>query len=312
MPSGGSEEDGLLALLPGETHVGLQVNIGGGIAALRALEGALETQAGQRLLQADLVARETRITLGQLPAELRSLVKRVVVFGPRDLAQQLSDELELRLEALGLKIELAGGYGSSDFGVTLPPGVSVSPSFSLAARPLAGKPALLEFLPPKVSTWQQMANRYATGRWRTIGLAAAAAVILVGGAFVIQQWRLMKLQSAWRDMEAQVHDLEDTQQRIRQFRPWFDESVRTLSILRQMTTAFPEDGAVSAKTVEIRDPNNVSCSGSARDNASLYRALEKLRAAGNVADLKVVRIQGRSPLQFTFDFHWVEGVANAN
>ncbi|MBU6401224.1 MAG: hypothetical protein KGS61_12980, partial [Verrucomicrobia bacterium] len=34
-------DDGVLALAIGETHVGLQVTAGGGIAALRALEGAL-------------------------------------------------------------------------------------------------------------------------------------------------------------------------------------------------------------------------------------------------------------------------------
>ena len=38
----------------------------------------------------------------------------------------------------------------------------------------------------------------------------------------------------------------------------------------------------------------------------------KLRDAGNVADLKVNRIQGKSPMQFTFDFRWVEGGGHAN
>ena len=35
---------------------------------------------------------------------------------------------------------------------------------------------------------------------------------------------------------------------------------------------------------------------------ALLRAL-----AGGVSDLKVNQIRGKSPMQFTFDFHWNEG-----
>ena len=116
----------------------------------------------------------------------------------------------------------------------------------------------------------------------------------------------------WADMQVKVGELETMQQKIRQYRPWFDESLRSLSILRQLTMSFPEDGVVTAKTVEIRDANLVTCTGTARDNASLLRTLGKLRDAGNVSDLKVDRIQGKSPIQFTFDFRWVEGGNHAN
>jgi hypothetical protein len=303
---------GVMAFLPGEAQVGLQITSGGGIAALRTLEGAFEQQGTQRVLRADVVARETRITLGQLPAELRSDLRRVRVFGPRDQAQPLADELELRLEAMGLKVELADGYDARQFGVTLPAGAPVSAAFSLAGRHLAGKPATLEFLPPKVRAWQQAASRYLSGKYRTVGAVAAAASVLIGGAFLLQQWQLARLQATWQAMQKQVRELEATQQRIRQYRPWFDETARTMSILRQLTAAFPEDGAVTAKTVEIRDPNTVSCTGVARDNASLLRTLDKLRASSSVADIKVDRLQGRSPMQFTFDFRWVEGGAHAN
>ncbi len=113
-------------------------------------------------------------------------------------------------------------------------------------------------------------------------------------------------------MQAKVHELETFQQQIRKFRPWFDESLRSMSILKQLTSAFPEDGVVYAKTVEIRDPNTVTCSGIARDNQSWLRTYERLRAVEGVTDLKVDRIQGKSPVQFTFDFHWVEGGKHAN
>src|SRR5205823_3538671 len=104
--------------------------------------------------------------------------------------------------------------------------------------------------------------------------AAVALIFLVGCLFLFQQWQLMRLRSQWGAMAQKVHDLDGIQQEIRQFRPWYDDSLRGLSILRQLTTAFPEDGVVSAKTLEIRDLSTVMCSGAARDNQSLLKTLE--------------------------------------
>jgi Tfp pilus assembly protein PilN len=113
-------------------------------------------------------------------------------------------------------------------------------------------------------------------------------------------------------MSAKAKELDGLQQQIRQYRPWFDDSFRSLAILRQLTTAFPEDGAVTAKTVEIHEGNVVNCSGTARDNAALLRTLSQLRAADGVTGLKVDQIRGKSPMQFTFDFHWGKGGGNEN
>jgi Tfp pilus assembly protein PilN len=113
-------------------------------------------------------------------------------------------------------------------------------------------------------------------------------------------------------MKIRVTELETTQAKIKQYRPWFDESARSLSILRQLTQSFPEDGVVTAKTIEMREGNVVTCTGTAKDMNSLLAVQKKLSASGNVADVKLNRIQGKSPMQFTFDFRWVEGGAHAN
>ena len=311
-PTDNDPSVGSLALAIGENHIDMQITCGGGVAALRALEGALETEGGRALLHADVVTRETRITLGQLPSGLTETVRRVRIFGPPDLAQELVEELEVRLEATGLKVESVAAYSANEFGVQLPTDAPVSRAFSLAARHLAGGGAPLEFLRPRITPWRQLATRYSSSRLRMAGATAGAVALLVGISFLIQQWQLTRLGSRWRAMSAKVAELDGFQQQIRQYRPWFDDSFRCLSILRQLTMAFPEDGVVSAKTLEIRDVNVVTCSGIARDNAALLKTLSQLRAANNVTDFKVDQIRGKSPMQFTFDFHWNEGVKNAN
>jgi len=305
--------NGVMALAIGESHAGLQITCGGAIAALRTLEGAVEVEGSRRRLHADLVAREARITLGQLPAELRDAVRRVRVFGPRELAQQLADELELRLEPMGLKIELVSRYSADEFGLQLPAETPISAATSLAAARLAGRKAALEFLPPKITAWQQLGTRYSSGKLRTVSLIGGSILILVAGAFAFQQWQLMRYRSQWAAMASQARELGALQDQIVQYRPWFDDSFRALAIMRQLTAAFPEDGVVSAKTLEIRDLNTVTCTGTTRDNKALIDALGRLRASENISDLRVTSIRGsKPPLQFSFDFHWNKGATSEN
>lgn len=309
-PASSEPSKGVLALLIGETGVALQVSSGGGVAAMRTLEGALELEGGKRTIQSAVVAREVRITLGQLPDEIRSTMTGIRVFGPRDMAQALADELELRFEPAGLKVEVVTRYSPGEHGIQIPSETPVSGALSLAARRLADRPSEFDFLPPHVSVLRQLIGKYSSGKLRTAGGIAAAAVLLIGGMFLFQEFQIMNLNSQWQKMAPRVHELEAVQAKTRMFRPWYDESNRTMTILKEITTAFPEDGVVSAKTVEIRDAGTVTCTGVARDNSSLLRTLERLQAGTHVSDLRVSQIRGRAPMQFTFDFHWNEGGKN--
>ncbi|HWW02219.1 MAG TPA: hypothetical protein VNZ64_21135 [Candidatus Acidoferrum sp.] len=312
-PAGAGSAAGVLALALGESHVGLQITSGGGVASLRALEGALELEGGRRVLHADLVAREARITLGQLPAELREAVRGIRVFGPRDLAQRLADEVELRLEPMGLKAEPVTRYATTEFGVHLPADAAVGPAFSLAAGRLAGHPATFELLPPRVTPWQQMAARYSSGKLRTTLTAAGAVALVVGGVFFFQQCQLWSVEAQWRKMAPAVTQLEAINKQINQYRPWYDETVKGLTLLRCLTQAFPEDGSVTAKTVEIRDLNIVTCTGTARNYQVLLQTVQRLRANPQVRDANLGPARGQSPaLQFSFSFAWNEGGKNAN
>jgi len=311
-PPNAGPADGVLALAIGEDNIDLQLTCGGGVGALRALEGALEIEGTRKLLHSDVVAREVRITLGQLPSDLRETMRGVRIFGSADLGGELANEIEAPLAAMGLTVEVITAYSPGEFGVELPPRATVSRAFSFGARYLARQGTLFEFLPPKIAPWQKLAARYSSSRLRMAGATAAAVALLVAGLFLIQQWQLSRLRSRWGAMSQKVDELDGLQQQIRQYRPWFDRSFPSLSVLRELTLAFPEDGVVSAKTVEIRDANTVTCSGTARDNAVLLRTLTQLRAASGVTGLKVDQIRGKSPMQFTFDFQWGKGGGNAN
>ena len=306
---GAKKSDGVLALAIGEGNVGLQITTGG-VAALRALEGAVENEGGRRSLLASVVAREARVTLGQLPAGLRAAVKHIRIFGPRDLAQQLADEMELKFEPMGLKVEVVSAYAPDEFGVTLPPEATLSPAFSLAARCLTEDRPAFEFLPPKPTLIEQFIAKYSSGRLRTTGAIAAGVAVIILGLFLIQQIQLWRLRSQWSHMAAKVTELQGIQDQIRFYRPWYDDSFRTLSILRQLTLAFPEDGVVTAKSIEIRDGGStVSCSGNARDIASLLAMQAKLRMMTGVTDVHITQQRGKSPMQFTFDFKYGNGGA---
>ncbi len=312
-PPHAEASQGVLALAIGETQVGLQITTAGGIASLRTLEGVLETEAGQKQLRADVLARETRITLAQLPPEIRSTVRAIRVFGPRELAQQLADEIELRLEALELDVQVVASYSPNDFGVQLPAGVPVSPALSLAAQYVAGQQLDLEFLPPHVSPWQEYAAKYSSGKWQQAGLAAGAVGLLVGGAFLVQQIQIWRLEAQWSKFKKPAAELAALNDQIKKYRLWFDESIRGLSILRAVTEAFPEDSSVTAKTIEIRDLTTVTCTGTARDQRELLKTLERLRNLPQTQQVSPGPSRGQPPtMQFTFNLIWNEGGRSGN
>jgi hypothetical protein len=265
------------------------------------------------VLHAGLVAREARITLGQLPPDSVQAVRAVRIFGPPDLVQQLADEMDLRLDVMGIKTEPVTRYASDQFGASIPTDTTVRPAFSLAAVCLSGHGAVLEFLPPRVPAWKQLSQRYSSGKLRGALSAAAVLALIIGAVFFYQQCQLWRVEAQWAGMAVKVGELEDINKQISQYRPWYDETVKGLSILRCVAQAFPEDGSVTAKTVEIRDLNAVTCTGTARNYQVLLQTLQRLRALPQIRDANLGPTRGQTPaLQFSFSFAWVEGGKSAN
>lgn len=304
--------EGVITLVIAENTVDLQVTAGQGILALRSLNGVYDTEGTLKQISSDLLAREIRITLGQLPANFRDSIQKIRIFGNGEPARRFVAEFVPKARALGLDAQAVERYAPDSFSKHIPPDAEVSPAFSLAARFLTGATTPFEFLPPRVTAWQQLTSRFSSKKLVWVGGAAGATALIVFALFMFQQWQLSQLSREWQAMEPQVHDLEDLQQQIRKFRPWFDESFGSLTVLKRVTEAFPADGYVTAKSLEIRELSTVSCSGITSDNQALLRVLEQLRATKEISNLKVDSLRGKTPMQFTFNFQWNEGGASGN
>ncbi len=304
----------LLALALTGHGIDLQVTAGGGIVALRSLDGALEGEGAQKQIDADLAARELRVTVGQLPGPFAEALRKVKVFGRGDTARKFVQEITPRAQSMGLQIELVEQASSFEFSQPPAPEIVLSPALALAANLLTGVASGPNFLPPKVHPWQQfIANRFSSRKLAWASAAAAILLLGVGGVFGVQHWKMSGLESKWAALKPQVEQLKNDQEQIRKFRPWFDESYRSLRILKAIAQAFPEEGSlVSAKTLEIHELAAVTCSGTARDNQSYFRVLDELRRAQEITDVKTDTVRGQNPLQFSFSFQWEGGKASAN
>jgi hypothetical protein len=268
---------------------------GGGIATFRTCEACIESEAEEKIVNGAAVARELRITFEQVPAELRAEVTELFLTGETTLVRQLTESLRDWAEAAGLTL------GRGD----LPEkNLAAEMTEKLATHWLESGPADLEFLPPRPSRWSVLMARYSSKRLATAGFAAAALAVTVVFAFAWQEYRLWSLRSEWGGMQVQVTALDAVQSRIREFRPWYDTSLRSLTIMKRVTECFPDNGSVTAKSFEVHGSSAVSISGTARDNAALLRVQELLRKSKEVEALKIEQIRGKTPLQFTLTFRW--------
>jgi hypothetical protein len=235
----------------------------------------------------------------------------VQIVGSTAAARQLADGLQPRARALGLTIEHVTAYSGTQFGMALAAPGGVSGEVSLAAQFLGKKRTAFEFLAPKPTVFQQLAARYSSRRLGTAGAVAVLVALVVAGMFLYQEVQLRNLIAQYgpkekNGMKAKVDELDALQEKTRKFRPWFDESMATLSILKRVTESFPENGDVSAKSITIKNTANVTCRGTTRDKNVLLRTVNTLgKDKANVSNASIETITGVNPaMQFTFTFNW--------
>ncbi len=277
----------------------LAVSAGGGIASFRTCEASIESEAGERIVNGDAVARELRITFEQVPADLRAGLRRLSLCGDAELVRQLSERLGEWAGAAGLGIEIPDPADDRLGGRI---------AGSIAIQWLDSAGAAIEFLPPRAGRMEAMLARYNSKRLATTGMAVAAAVAVTLAFFGWQEFQLLSLRSDWGAMQAQVTSLKAVQDRVRNFRPWYDRSLPDLRILARVTQCFPQNGSVTARSFEVHKTGaatTVSVTGTARDGQALLRTQDQLRKAKEIEAVKVDGITGKMPAQFTLTFRWI-------
>jgi len=154
----------------------LQATGGGGILALRSLDAAVESEGARRKVSTDLVAREIRITLGQLPGGFSDGSGPLKIFGEGETTRQFVTEIAPRVSALGLRIEPMDRPSSVSFDTAPKPEIAASPVLALAAAYVLSGDVGPDFLPPKIAPWRQfVSTKLSTQKLAYAGGAAAVA-----------------------------------------------------------------------------------------------------------------------------------------
>ena len=306
----GKSEEAVVSLLFSENAVEMGVTAGGGIVSLRTLDEAVETDIDGIAFDVDTIVRQIRITLGQLPRDLKDSIRTVRVFGSNHLIEPVIEELRVSVAGIGLSAEIGdtemeGLVAGADAIRNMTP-IAVG----VVARSLLDEPSDFEFLPVRPSRFKTVTSRISTRG--ALWLAGVLAVLILGFGVVFthQHWRLSRLEKEWQAIGPRSGEVNALVQRVRHFRPWFADYPQSLLVLRKLTEAFPEDGAVWAKSVGIRNLSEVSCSGNARTNGDWLKMLDRLRETKGVENLQVLQVQGDAPLRFTLSFRWNAGEAD--
>ena len=309
----GTRPDGsAVSLLVGEEGIDLGVSAGGGMVSLRALDDAYVDEPAGKIFDTDSIVRQIRVTLGQLPPGLSETVNRAYIFGCSELSELLIEQLRPSLDRLGMSVDVGCNGTAQRFIKSESTAKHFPPVLSATAQYLLGRPPLLEFLPPKTSRIRQITGRVSSRRTLLLGSTVLTLLAAAVGSFSYQYWKLSSLESRWSAIEPNVIEAEAVQQQVRTFRPWYDDSVQSLSIVQRLTEAFPEEGSVWTKTVEIKEQSEVHCSGFAQSNREWLRVLDRLGEADQIQDLQVQQVRGEDPLQFALSFYWNKGLADGS
>ena len=282
----------------------LLVSAGGGIAAFRTCETAIESEGGESVINIGAVARELRITFEQVPADLRADLRELRLCGSESMVSQLVESLGGWAHAVGLAVEWGGAQGGP---------LADRVAEGMARHWLEKGSSEVEFLPVRPGRLAVLLAKCNSKRLGTVGLAVGGVVAIAAGIFGWQQIRLSLLRSQWDSMQGQVKDLSAIQDEIRNYRPWYDRSFPDLRILSRVTQCFPGNGSVTAKSFDIHHVaavTTVSISGTARDDRALLRTQDNLRKAKEIQGLKVEAISGKIPSQFTLTFRWIGGTGS--
>jgi len=291
-----SQPQAMLHFLTNGNHTDVVVTAGGGVAGLRSLAGPLVS--GDTAFDPVAFYREVRITLGRLPDTVRQQVRHAAFSGPsaeRLCIQTRSDLLRLGIESPECNHVPATADQSPE---------AAGAAVETARRVLREQPVAFEFVVPETKRWQELFQRFDSTRRRGLTLAAAGLVALPLLLLFIRSQMENHFQAQWDAMAKNVGELDALQGNIHQFRPWFETSPQGLQVLDSLISAFPDQGDVWAKNIQVAEGYKVTCSGFARTQPALMSLLERMRTRPDITGLQVQQIRGEDPIQFSIAYQW--------
>ncbi len=290
-----------LHFLMREDHVDLVITACDGIAALRSVASPINSELPDRL---ELFMREIRVTLGRLPESLRKSATQARFCGDVAATLALRSQIQENLQRLGIQCvdDLAPSNPAIECACrrlrSEPDGRWSEPDWRRS------EPVPFEFVAAEARRWSAMLERFNTRQGRHIALAAFALVLVPLLAFMIQAWRENSLENQWNGMKNSVAAITAQQQKIHQFRQWFEPAPHSLQIFERLIAAFPEGGEVWSKSVQIDAGSKVTCTGFARSEQARMGLLDRLRKQPGVTELKTLQVRGDNPIQFSITYKW--------
>ncbi|MBN1903324.1 pilus assembly protein PilM [Candidatus Sumerlaeota bacterium] len=297
-----------MSLLYHSDGIDMGIFIDGSPISMRSFSGAVHNDENSVAIDTGSLIRELRITLGSLPSEIRKGINAITIYSDHPGEDILLEDEIKAISRLGMKVKM----DETTFqGMKMKAGVSPC-AFAAARNHISGKPPDFEFLQPTQGRIKKIMGRVSARRFFWLAISSATVVFLIFLASFIQYQYLASLRRKWKIMEPEVKKVEFLKDQLRKYRPWHDDSVHSLTLLRDITSSFPERGDVWVKSLEIRNLSEAQFSGEARNNKAWLETLSKLRKNSTIEDLKVLQVkEGEGLIQFSVKFIW-KGLSNGS
>jgi hypothetical protein len=290
-----SQSKAMLHFLTNGNHTDVVITAGGGVAGLRSLAGPRTT--GETPFDAVAFCRDVRITLGRLPEPVRQQIRQAAFSGPS--AEKLCVQTRFDLLRMGIESPECKQPATADRTPETPGAAADAARLKLRNQPIA-----FEFVVPEPKRWQALVERVDSTRRRRIIIGAVALVFLPVFIYFIRSEIESHYQSRWDSMKADSDELGTIQQNIRLYHPWFKQTPESLQVLQSLVLAFPDEGDVWAKSIQVAVGDKVTCTGFAKNQPALMALLARLRARPDISLLQVQQIRGENPIQFTVAYQW--------
>ena len=281
--------------------IDIGIALDGAAAWIRSLPGSVYIEKDGVSVDSNQLVRELRIMLAKLPEALRSVDRLVHVYGNVLPEAIFTEKLQKPLSRLGLEVKRERSLSPGE-----EPGALVTPyAYSSGSAYLEGHKKAFEFLPPAIGRIKKIMGRVSARSILWLAGAVAALCLIIAVTFLVQSRRLNGLEKKWARMSPGVEKAESFQDKLRKYRSWHNDSIESLAILKSITQAFPEEGVVWARSLQMRGMNEIQLSGEAKNNKTWLDTIERMRRIKDIQEMKILQVrEGDGPLQFSIKFKW--------